>query len=208
MSTRKKPQSIEHHISATGLEFLSKLEGSKAYVYYDVAGFPTIGVGHKLTQHEIETEHIAIPLPLGVGAPLMVRYSSGLTQFQILQLLSADAAGAESVVNTQVKVALNQNQFDALCSFCFNVGGGAFAKSTLLKVLNKGQYASVPVELLRWNKVTQHGVLVVSPGLTNRRHAEIALWRTPVPETAVETPVIPPDPKPEEIPCGPTSTTT
>ena len=51
---------------------------------------------------------------------------------------------AEQAVNNGVKVALNQNQFDALVSFTFNVGVGAFTSSTLLKVLNQGQYDQVP----------------------------------------------------------------
>jgi lysozyme len=71
---------------------------------------------------------------------------------------------------------LNQNQFDALVSFAFNVGDGAFRSSTLLRLLNQGQYDQVPAQLRRWNMDNGH----VVQGLINRRNKEIALWNTPV----------------------------
>jgi len=86
--------------------------------------------------------------------------------------LSQDVRPAEQTVNNGVKVALNQNQFDALVSFTFNVGGASFNGSTLLKVLNQGQYAQVPDQLRRWNKA---GGKVVQ-GLVNRRENEVKLW--------------------------------
>jgi lysozyme len=51
--------------------------------------------------------------------------------------------------------------------------------STLLKLLNSGDYASVPTQLLRWNKEHVNGVVGDSVGLTSRRKAEITLWNTP-----------------------------
>jgi lysozyme len=101
-----------------------------------------------------------------------VPYASGLTDQQVLDLLSQDVQPAENAVNAGVKVALNQNQFDALVSFTFNVGVGAFSGSTLLKVLNQGDYDGVPAQLSRWNKA---GGKVVQ-GLVNRRDNEIKLW--------------------------------
>jgi len=95
-----------------------------------------------------------------------------LTDQQVLDLLSQDVNPAAAAVTTRVTVTLSQNQFDALVSFTFNVGIGAFSGSTLLKVLNQGQYNQVPDQLLRWNKA---GGKVV-PGLTNRRQNEIKLW--------------------------------
>ena len=83
-----------------------------------------------------------------------------------------DVKPAEQAVGGGVKVALSQNQFDALVSFAFNVGNGAFLGSTLLKVLNQGQYDQVPTQLLRW---TRSGGQVVQ-GLVNRRQNEIKLW--------------------------------
>jgi lysozyme len=65
-----------------------------------------------------------------------------------------------------------QNQFDALVSFAYNIGGPHFEGSTLLQVLNQGNYYAVPGQMLRWNRAG--GVVV--PGLTNRRRDEGALF--------------------------------
>ena len=153
-------QASEH-----GLELLKQWEGFKLNVYKDSAGLPTIGVGHLITKAEQSSGNILI-----TGAP--VRYANGLTDQQALDLLGQDVLPAEQAVNNGVKVALSQNQFDALTSFTFNVGVGAFTGSTLLKVLNQGQYDQVPDQLRRWNKA---GGKVV-PGLSNRRENEVKLW--------------------------------
>lgn len=65
-------------------------------------------------------------------------------------------------------------------SFTFNVGEHAFETSTLLKRLNAGDFAGVPEELARWNKVTINGRKVVSNGLTRRRAREAKLFATGV----------------------------
>jgi len=96
----------------------------------------------------------------------------GLSDSQVLDLLKQDMTPAAQVVTNKVTVPLNQNQFDALTSFTFNVGGAAFSGSTLLKLLNQGQYDEVPPQLRRWNKA---GGKVVQ-GLINRRENEIKLW--------------------------------
>jgi len=152
-------------MSENGLELLKQWEGFKLTVYNDSAGLPTIGVGHLITQSERNSGNIIIN---GVA----VKYAGGLTDQQVVDLLSQDVQPAEESVNNGVKVPLNQNQFDALVSFTFNVGGGAFAGSTLLKVLNQKQYTEVPNQLLRWTKA---GGQVVQ-GLVNRRQNEIKLW--------------------------------
>jgi lysozyme len=152
-------------MSENGLELLKQWEGFELKVYKDSAGLLTIGVGHLLTKSELSSGKIVIN---GVT----VKYANGLTEQQALDLLSQDVQPAEQTVNTNVKVPLNQNQFDALVSFTFNVGGGAFKSSTLLKVLNQKQYTEVPTQLLRW---TRAGGKVVQ-GLLNRRQNEIKLW--------------------------------
>jgi lysozyme len=152
-------------MSQHGLSLLEQWEGFKLQVYKDSAGLPTIGVGHLLTRSELTSGKIII-----AGVP--VKYSGGLTQQQVTDLLAQDVVPAEQAVSTGVKVALNQNQFDALTSFTFNVGNGAFLGSTLLKLLNQGQYEQVPTQLLRW---TRAGGVVVQ-GLVNRRQNEIKLW--------------------------------
>ena len=63
-----------------------------------------------------------------------------------------------------------------LTSFVFNLGGGAFRSSTLLKKLNQGLYDEVPEQLMRWNKARIDGKLTPLRGLTRRRAAEAALF--------------------------------
>ena len=152
-------------MSQHGLGLLTQWEGCELEVYNDSAGLPTIGVGHLLTKSELSSGKITIN-----GAP--VQYSGGLTQQQAEDLLAQDLDPAEQAVNSGVKVTLSQNQFDALTSFTFNVGIGAFTGSTLLRLLNQGQYSQVPDQLLRW---TRAGGRVVQ-GLVNRRQNEIKLW--------------------------------
>ena len=77
----------------------------------------------------------------------------------------------EADVKRLVDVPLTQYQFDALVSFVFNLGSGAFGGSTLLKKLNAGDYSAVPAQLMRWNKAGGR----VLRGLTRRRQAEIDL---------------------------------
>ncbi|MFL6212708.1 MAG: lysozyme [Blastocatellia bacterium] len=152
-------------MSAHGLTLLEQWEGFKLKLYKDSAGLPTIGVGHLLTKSELTSGKIIIN-----GVP--VKYADGLTEQQVTDLLAQDVKPASAAVTKNVKVPLNQNQFDALVSFSFNVGIAAFTGSTLLKVLNQKQYDDVPAQLLRW---TRAGGKVVQ-GLVNRRNNEIKLW--------------------------------
>jgi lysozyme len=71
---------------------------------------------------------------------------------------------------------LNQNQFDALVSFTFNLGTGALAKSTLLTLLNSGDYIGAANQLPRWNKTKVGGMYVVEGGLSTRRENEKRLF--------------------------------
>lgn len=101
-----------------------------------------------------------------------------ITEAQGEKMFAKELATYEDAVERLVTVPLNQNQFDALTSFVYNVGIGAFGKSTLLKVLNQGKYDQVPGQLLRWNK----GGGRVLAGLTRRRKAEGALFLAPCEE--------------------------
>ncbi|HEX8561020.1 MAG TPA: lysozyme [Pyrinomonadaceae bacterium] len=152
-------------MSQHGIGLLTQWEGCELKVYNDSAGLPTIGVGHLLTRSELTSGKITIN-----GAP--VKYTDGITQQQAEDLLAQDLAPTEQAVNGGVKVTLSQNQFDALTSFTFNVGTGAFKGSTLLRLLNQGQYAEVPTQLMRWTRAAGR----VVQGLVNRRQNEIKLW--------------------------------
>ncbi|MGO4738667.1 lysozyme [Bosea sp. 2KB_26] len=142
---------MTRRISDEGLALIKRWEGCRLTAYRDVAGVLTIGYG-------------------STGAH--VRPGMKITQAEADQLLVKDLARFERAVETLVKVPLNEGQFAALVSFAFNVGEGAFAKSTLLKRLNAGNYAAVPRELMKW--VNAGGKKV--EGLVNRRAAEGGLW--------------------------------
>jgi len=155
-------------ISRAGIELIKVLEGCRRYVYDDEGGYPTIGIGHLLTRTENMTGKLYIN-----GES--VYYHQGLTDQQCVALLIQDLAVPVNTVNEAVMVPLNQNQFDALVSFVFNIGCGNFRKSTLLRVLNSGNYEKVPEQMRLWAYVKEN----VSKGLQKRREEEIKLWRTP-----------------------------
>ena len=85
----------------------------------------------------------------------------------------------EDAVAKAVKVPLNQNQFDALVSFTYNVGVGALKQSTALRKLNQGDYTGAADALTMWTKCNGK----VLAGLVRRRKEERALFLTPVAET-------------------------
>lgn len=141
-------------MSPEGIALLRRLEGVRREVYLDEGGLPTIGVGHLIVDGEA--------------------FDPPITDDQVDELLRADLARFETAVAGAVKVSLTQAQFDALVSFAFNVGVGAFARSTLLRKLNRGDILAVPAELRKWTMVQgKH-----SRGLAKRREAEIARWST------------------------------
>lgn len=82
--------------------------------------------------------------------------------------LRQDIAKAENAIHNYVFVPLSQNQFDALVSFIYNVGVSAFAKSSLVKKLNTGDYQGAADEMLRWTKANGHD----SQSLVARRNEE------------------------------------
>ena len=140
-------------------------EGIRQQAYFDSGNEVTIGIGHLLTKSEKTSGKITI-------AGQDIKYESWLSTAECHELLDQDLNIPERTVNSLVFTELNQNQFDALVSFTFNVGDSAFKNSTLLKLLNAGAYDKVPEQLRRWNKC--NGMIV--QGLVNRREKEIALW--------------------------------
>jgi len=139
-------------LSAEGLELIKKSEGFRDRVYRDIAGFPTIGYGHLLKPHE--------------------SFPNGLTEPEAGAILATDVRQAELAVDRLVEVALTQGQFDALVDFCFNLGTGRLAGSTLLRDLNAGRHDAAAEQLLSWD----HAAGVVNSGLRARREAEFHLW--------------------------------
>lgn len=103
---------------------------------------------------------------------LKVRKGLKITQEQADAALAWDLGEVADAIARLVKVPLTENQVGALASFAFNVGIGAFSKSTLLRKLNAGDYGAVPGELAKW--VKNDGKTM--QGLVNRRAAEAGLW--------------------------------
>jgi len=141
-------------LSAAGLELLKRSEGFCSHIYNDVNGFPTIGYGHRLRPLEA--------------------FPAGISEAQAGDLLISDVCDAEQSVSRLVKVPLTQGQFDALVDFCFNLGAGRLASSTLLRALNGGRYSDASDQLLRWDIASG----VQNAGLKARRQAEFELWNS------------------------------
>ena len=135
-------------ISTAGLLAITGFEGYSGSAYIPVKGdVPTIGYGH-------------------TGAD--VKLGDTITKEEALDLLEEDTQAAQRAIKSCVKVPLSQNEFDAYTSFAFNVGGGAFCRSTLVKKLNQYDYEGACQELKKW--VYSGGVKY--QGLVNRRKME------------------------------------
>ena len=153
-------------ISQRGIELVEHEEGRRKRSYLDQVGLPTIGIGHKLRRSELSSGTIMI----GVQK---IEWQYGLVTEQIDELLQQDLQHARRAVEDSVTVDLEQHQFDALVSMVFNIGGGAFKRSTLLKKLNAGRHVEVPDQMRRW----VYGGGARLDVLTSRREREIAVWR-------------------------------
>jgi lysozyme len=141
------------YLSIPGMDVLKSHEGYSPVPYNDQAGFPTIGYGHKILEGES---------------------FDSIDDAQATALLAADIRTAEDAVNAEVRGAITQAQFDALVSFAYNVGAGAFRKSTLLRKLNAGDSEGAASEFARWNRAG--GVIIAA--LSRRRDAEARLFST------------------------------
>src|SRR5277367_6300434 len=139
--------------SNTGLTLTKKFEGLKLNAYQDQVGVWTIGYGHTG--------------PTVHGGLI-------ITQDQADQLLQSDIASSVACVNRAVNSAINQNQFDALVDFVFNLGCAALLSSTLLRDVNAGNFTAATQQFLRWD----HARGVVISGLLRRRQAESDLFQS------------------------------
>tara|TARA_R100000664_G_C2741123_1_gene129586 strand:+ start:933 stop:1382 length:450 start_codon:yes stop_codon:yes gene_type:complete len=143
--------------SEKGIELIKHFEGCRLEPYRCSADVLTIGYGH--TRNVIENMKI--------------------TEDTAEALLQQDLKDFEDHVTSLSQVELNQDQFDALVSWTFNLGAGNLKTSTMLKVLNQKKYDEVPEQMKRWNKSAG----VVNDGLVKRRLAESLLflgedWKT------------------------------
>lgn len=149
--------------------------GHQLRAYKDLAGVWTIGAG--------------LTASSGVVNP---KQEGTITHARAVELFDSAIKKYEATVNNLVKVELNDNQYGALVSFCYNVGQGAFRNSTLLKKLNAGDYAAVPGEMRKWVMGTVNGKKQRVQGLVNRRDAEIALWNRGAPVLSAHVRATPP----------------
>lgn len=167
-------------ISPVGLKLIRESEGLFLKAYRCPAGVLTIGYGSTNRR----------------GKHPELKPGLRITKEQAEAMLLEDLIDYENDIKRLVKVPLTQNQFDALVSWQFNTG--ALAKSTLLKVLNKGNYAAVPAQLMLWTKATVDGKKVELKGLVTRRRAEAALWRD-MPAQVIQPPLGWDMPLPQEV---------
>ena len=136
------------------IQMIKKNEGFSPRITDDV-GHPMIGYGCNLSVAEAK------------------KYEGRtISEVEAVSLLLSRLTPVVDLVNKIVKVPLTQNQFDALCDLVYNIGSGAFSKSTLLKKLNGKDYAGAASEFVKWNMA---GGKVLS-GLTKRREEEKKLF--------------------------------
>ena len=144
------PKRRNMKIGYEGLTMIKHFEGLELEAYKCPAGVWTIGYGHIKGVQEGDV----------------------ITEQQADDMLVEELNEYENYINTLVKCSLNQNQFDALVSWVYNLGPANLQASTLLKVLNAGDFAGVPAQIMRWNKAGGK----VLEGLTRRRQAEADLF--------------------------------
>ena len=152
MTAEQKPKFGANNmkISQEGMTLIKHYEGCKLESYQCAAGVWTIGY----------------------GSTKDVKEGMKITQEDAEKLLKKDVEVYEDAVNDAVTVPIKQNEFDALVSWTFNLGGSNLKSSTMLKVLNEGKYQDVPEQIKRWNKVKG----VVNEGLVKRRKSEALLF--------------------------------
>ncbi len=161
-----------------GIDLTKISEGFRGNLYNDAAGYCTIAYGHLLKRANCD----------GTEPPHFLR---GVTEPEGATLLVEDMAGAQVTVMTSVETDLTDGQYAALCDFAFNVGSRNFRRSTLLELVNGGDFPNVPFQLRRWVYAGGREL----PGLKTRRENEIELFFEgfPIPRAVA----------PEEMDLGP-----
>lgn len=144
-------------LSNEGLQLLKELEGFRSNPYLDGAKVPTIGYGSTYYKN---------------GARVTLN-DVAISQFEATELLEDLLLHFERTVDCYTRDDISQNEFDALVCFAYNVGGGAFKKSTLLKKVNaKASDEEIKAQFLKWVNVSGKP----NAGLINRRIKEVNLY--------------------------------
>lgn len=142
---------MTREINKKGLELIQQYEGCQLQAYICPAGILTIGYGH--TGPDVTRGQI-------------------ITSSQADDLLRRDLLKFCQGVADKVKVTVSDNQFAALVCFAFNLGLGSLGGSTLLKLVNRGDFPGASMEFMKWNRSNGKEL----PGLTRRRNAERELF--------------------------------
>jgi len=161
-------------INPAGLDLIKSFEGItdgdpqtvNLDPYLDPVGIWTIGWGHAI---RVGNAYLRGPEN---REPACALYPGGITLTQAEALLRADVLDTCRDVESLIQVPLTDNQFAALVSFTYNLGAGNLKKSTLLRLVNEGNFEGAAKEFHKWNKAGGH----VLPGLTRRRAAEAELF--------------------------------
>ena len=172
MKTSKKGQALIQKWESCKLEAYMAVEQVKLFKETGIKEF-TIGYG---------ATYIPSGITLGVNGETVSFNSNSPIEEGMYLNSKADANALldhmiptyEKYVNDCLKVKVSQDQFDALVSFTFNIGGAALSKSTCMRVLNQGNYALASAEMGRWDNVGPNEV----KGLENRRVEEMALFNS------------------------------
>ena len=138
-------------ISEDGLELIKKFEGCETSAYQDSVGVWTIGFGHTKGVEEGQTCSIE----------------------DAESMLADEMDEYEGYINNMVKVELQQHEFDSLVAWVYNLGPTNLSESTMLKVLNGGQFDRVPDEMNRWTRAGGE----ILEGLVRRRQAESLMFQ-------------------------------
>jgi len=146
-----------HRVSRNAIDLIERFEGYRRKAAALPDGRWTIGYGHTLTARE--------------GAEVSEEDAEALLIYDLIAVAHA--------VNEHVFAPLNQNQFDALCSFAFNLGLDSFRQSQVLKRLNEGETLQAACAMELWRKAEFQGQRIVIDALVRRRAAEKALFLTP-----------------------------
>ena len=143
-------------INDKGLDLIKSFEGFSSDPYKCVAGIWTIGFGsiYGEDNKRVTPDHPSV------------------TDSKATELMKRDLWAIEYKVSRLVKVPISSNQFSAICSFVYNVGSGAFQRSTARMKLNREDYQGCADEFLKWKYANKK----VIPGLLRRRYAERDLF--------------------------------
>lgn len=160
-----------HQVSRAAIDMIKRFEGYRRKAARLPDGRWTLGYGHTQT----------------------ARAGAQVSEDDAEALLLWDLIGVIHVINEHTFTPLNRNQFDALCSFVFNVGPDNYRHSAVLRRLNEGQMLQAAACMEMWRKADVGGERIVIDALVRRRAAEKLLFLTPIDGwMPAPTPLLPP----------------